>query len=81
MTANGGAAFHPSTIHREHVSSATPFRTRYRWRIILASVLTAVVLLVLGYRLTAPESQQVRDAAGARVAESEVLRVGALPVT
>lgn len=54
---------------------------RYRWAIALAAPVAAVVLLVLVYRLSAPPAVQTTTSSGDRIAESEVLRVGALPVT
>lgn len=41
----------------------------------------AIALLVLIYRTTTPRSVQDTTASGDRVSESEVLQVGALPVT
>lgn len=48
---------------------------------MLSSAVVAVVILVLAYRLTAPEPTQTTSARGQRIPESNVLQVGALPVT
>lgn len=52
---------------------------RYRWAIVPAAAITAIVLLVLVYRATTPRSDQ--SVPSTQTSESEVLRVGALPVT
>lgn len=57
------------------------FVARHRWPIMFASAIVAVVILVLAYRFTAPEPAQTTSASGQRLAESDVLQVGALPVT
>lgn len=54
---------------------------RRRWAFALSAVLAAVVLLVLVYRLSAPKNTQTTTASGERIPESDVLQVGALPVT
>lgn len=58
---------------------ADGFTRRYRWAIVPAAAVTAIVLLVLVYRATVPRSDQ--SAPSTQTSESEVLRVGALPVT
>ena len=58
---------------------ANGFLRRYRWAIVPAAAVTAIALLVLVYRATMPRSDQAVPSTQA--SESEVLRVGALPVT
>lgn len=58
-----------------------PFNRQYRWAIVVGLSVATVVLLVLVYRATAPRSAQTTAPSGDRIAESEVLQVGALPVT
>lgn len=60
--------------------SRNGFASRYSWAIALSTALAAVVLLVLIYRLTAPTPRTITGS-GDRIPESDVLRVGALPVT
>ena len=60
--------------------SRNGFTSRYSWAIALSTALAAVVLLVFVYRLTAPTPQTITGS-GDRIPESDVLRVGALPVT
>ena len=57
------------------------FAARYRWAIVLFASLAAVALLVIAYRLTAPEADERTTARGERMSERDVLQVGALPVT
>jgi hypothetical protein len=52
-----------------------------RWALTIAGALATVVLLLLVYRLTTPRSDQTTTAGGKRIADSDVLQVGALPVT
>ena len=52
-----------------------------RWALTIAGALATVVLLLLVYRLTAPRGDQTTTAAGKRIPDSDVLQVGALPVT
>ncbi len=47
----------------------------------MAAAVATILLLVLAYRLTAPSSTQTTTESGERIAESDVLQVGALPVT
>ena len=54
------------------------FTARYRWPIALAAALATVIMLVLAYRLTEPTMTTL---GGEGIPESDVLRVGALPVT
>lgn len=54
---------------------------RYGWAIALAAALAAVMLLVLVYRATEPKTAQTVAPNGESIPESDVLRVGALPVT
>lgn len=54
---------------------------RHQLAITAGAAVAAVVLLVLLYRATAPRSAQDTTASGAQLAERDVLRVGALPVT
>jgi hypothetical protein len=51
-----------------------------RWALAISGALAAIVLLVFVYRLTAPKADQT-TAGGKRIADSDVLQVGALPVT
>jgi len=64
---------------------ATEFRdrffARYRWAITLCTSVATVVLAVVVYRVTAPKSVQLIGASGERLPVSDVLQVGALPVT
>ena len=55
--------------------------SRHRAAIIVFSGVAAVVLAVLAYRLTTPKPAQPAAKSGAPLAENELLRVGALPVT
>lgn len=57
------------------------FTARYRWAIGLCAALASVAVLVLVYRLSTPKTTQTTTASGQRIADSEVLKVGALPVT
>lgn len=52
---------------------------RWHWSLGLAIPLAAIVTLVLGYRLTAPDGNPAAPAGAA--AAGDVLQVGALPVT
>ena len=52
-----------------------------RWALTIAGALGTVVLLWLVYRVTTPRADQTTTAAGKRIADSDVLQVGALPVT
>ena len=52
-----------------------------RWALALSGALATVVLLLLVYRLTTPRADQTTTAAGKRIPDSDVLQVGALPVT
>ena len=58
--------------------SSNGFSARHRLVLSVAAAVATVVLLVMVYRLTAPKPTTV---GGARVAEGDLLRVGALPVT
>lgn len=58
---------------------ANGFPRRHRWAIVPAAAITAIVLLVLVYRATVPRSDH--PAPTTQTSDSEVLRVGALPVT
>ena len=57
------------------------FTGRYRWAMALSLPLAAIVLLVFLYRVTAPKPTQTTTESGGRIAEGDILRVGALPVT
>jgi hypothetical protein len=57
------------------------FTARYRWVIGLCGAIATVAVLVLIYRLTAPRTTQTTTASGQQIPESEILKVGALPVT
>jgi hypothetical protein len=59
----------------------SPFPQRYRRAIALAAPIVIIVVLVLVYRASAPKPLQTTNAAGGRIPASEVLQVGALPVT
>ena len=52
-----------------------------RWALTIAGAVATVVLLLLVYRLTAPKANQSTTAGGKRIPDSDVLQVGALPVT
>jgi hypothetical protein len=56
------------------------FTRRYRWAIALATAVATIVVLVMVYRGTAPTSRG-KTATGDPVPGSDVLQVGALPVT
>jgi hypothetical protein len=58
--------------------SSNGFSARHRLVLAIAGALATVVLLVMVYRLTAPKATTV---GGGRVAEGDLLQVGALPVT
>ena len=58
-----------------------PFTVRYRRAIALATPVVSVVLSVLFYYVTMPKSVQSADSSGRDVPESQLLQVGALPVT
>ena len=58
--------------------SSNGFSARHRLVLAIAAAVATVVLLVMVYRLTAPRATTV---GGAPVAEGDLLRVGALPVT
>ena len=58
--------------------SSNGFTARHRLVLAIAAALATVMLLVMVYKLTAPKPTAV---GGARVAEGDLLRVGALPVT
>lgn len=62
-------------------SPGNSFIRRHGPAIALGVSVAAIALLVLVYRTTAPRSVQDTTASGDRVSESEVLQVGALPVT
>jgi hypothetical protein len=57
------------------------FATRNRLAIGVVAAVALIAMLVLAYRLTAPDSTQTTTSSGERIPESDVLRVGALPVT
>ena len=57
------------------------FAHRHRGAIGLATSVGTVVVLVLVYKATTPRSIQDTTATGERIAESEVLQVGAWPAT
>ncbi len=57
------------------------FNRRFRWAIALGLPVAAIALLVLIYSATAPRSAQTTARGGERTSESDVLQVGALPVT
>ena len=65
------------------MSSEMPnrFATRNRFAIGVVAAVALIAMLVLAYRLTAPDSSQTTTSSGQPIAESDVLRVGALPVT
>jgi hypothetical protein len=63
------------------MSFGSRFTAPQRWVIGLGTALAVVALLVLVYRATTPRSTQGTTAGGDRIPESEVLQVGALPVT
>jgi hypothetical protein len=58
-----------------------PFTVRYRRSIALATPVVAVILSVLFYYVTMPKSAQTASASGEKIADSDLLQVGALPVT
>lgn len=58
----------------------TRFSRRTRLAAVLAAPIAAIALLVVAYRLTAPDARPSASGAEA-VGEDDVLRVGALPVT
>lgn len=58
-----------------------PFTVRHRRSIALVTPVAAVVLSVVFYNVTMPKSAQTASATGEKIAESELLQVGALPVT
>lgn len=58
-----------------------PFDRRYRWAIAFGLSAATLVVLLLVYSATAPRSAQTSAPGGDRISESEVLQVGALPVT
>ena len=58
--------------------SSNGFSARHRLVLAVAGAIATIVLLVMVYRLTAPKPTTV---GGAKVAEGDLLRVGALPVT
>lgn len=58
-----------------------PFTVRHRRTIAIVSPIAAVVLSVLFYNVTAPRSVQTAAASGTKLRESDLLQVGALPVT
>lgn len=53
---------------------------RWHWSLTLAVPLAVIVILVLGYRLSAPGGRPAAGT-GAPMAPGDVLQVGALPVT
>ena len=57
------------------------FSTRNRLTIGVVSAAALVAMLVLAYRLTAPDATHTTTPSGERISDSDVLRVGALPVT
>lgn len=58
-----------------------PFTVRHRRSIALGTPVAAVILSVLFYNVTMPKSAQSADESGRQLAASELLQVGALPVT
>lgn len=62
-------------------SSGNGFSKRHGWALALGAAVAAILILVLVYRITAPRSGQTTTASGEPVPESDVLQVGALPVT
>jgi hypothetical protein len=58
-----------------------PFTVRHRRLIALLTPVAAVLLSVLFYYVTMPRSAQTASATGEQLKESELLQVGALPVT
>ncbi|MEX2153280.1 MAG: hypothetical protein WD825_08065 [Gemmatimonadaceae bacterium] len=63
------------------MESGNGFTQRHRWAIAAGTAIAAVVLLVVVYKASAPRSAPTTTASGDRIPESEVLQVGALPVT
>jgi hypothetical protein len=61
--------------------SGNGFTHRYRFAIALGGSVAVIALLVLAYQATAPQSAENTTGSGNRISESEVLQVGALPVT
>jgi len=57
------------------------FAARHRWSVGLLSTVAALVVLILVYRLTTPKTSQMGLAPGQGIPDSDVLKVGALPVT
>ena len=57
------------------------FVARYRWPLILAGVIAAVLATVVLYQVTAPKPEQVGGVDVKALPEAQILRVGALPVT
>lgn len=57
------------------------FAARHRRAIALGIPLVLVVVALLFYNVTKPMSSQSVNASGGKLAESEMLQVGALPVT
>lgn len=54
---------------------------RYRWPLILAGVIAGVLTTVLLYNVSTPKAEMVGGVAVKDLPESQILRVGALPVT
>lgn len=63
------------------IQSSHRFLARRRVALIVGGGVAAVVLAVVAYRMTAPTSAQRTSVSGDRIPESDVLQVGALPVT
>lgn len=57
------------------------FAARHRWAVGFLSTVVTVVVLIFVYRVTAPKTSQTRFAPGQQIADGDVLKVGALPVT
>jgi len=61
--------------------SRNGFAARHRWTIGVSTAFATVLVLVLIYRVSAPKTGQTTTASGKRIPDSDVLQVGALPVT
>lgn len=57
------------------------FVARYRWPLILAGAIAAVLATVVLYQVTTPKPEQVGGVDVKELPEAQILRVGALPVT
>ena len=63
------------------IEGREPFTVRHRRTIALSTPVLSVILSVLFYQVTMPRSAQSADSEGRDLKESQLLQVGALPVT